>query len=200
MQNVLYELDGKLYVNLTNQCPCRCTFCIRLNGKGVGTADNLWLASEPSFAQVRELLIEADLERYDEVVFCGYGEPFCALDVMLDTMRYLREATDLRIRINTNGLGDLIQKKKTAVLLAGLCDTISISLNAADADSYQNACRPEFGLRSFDAMLNFASDCVGIVPKVVFTVVDVLSQDEIGKCREIARSRGVDFRIRSFIA
>ena len=199
MQNILYNLDGKLYINLTNRCPCRCTFCIRFSEQGVGTDDSLWLDNEPDFPEVRKALEETDLTGFREVVFCGYGEPFCALDVMLATMRYLRDRTHLRIRVDTNGLGDLIQKKKTARLLRGLCDSISISLNAPDAESYQRFCRPEYGERSYAAVLDFISDCNEVVPEIILTVVDLLSPGEIEKCREIARQRGVPLKIRSFI-
>ena len=41
-----------LYVNLTNKCPCACTFCLRQTMDHVGKAHSLWLEREPSAEEV----------------------------------------------------------------------------------------------------------------------------------------------------
>ena len=134
------------------------------------------------------------------MVFCGYGEPLERLDVVCDVARYLRTVTDLPIRLNTNGLSDLINNREhTAFDLKGLIDVISISLNAPDAKAYQKVTNSAFGEKSFDAMLSFAKDSKEIAKKVVFTVVDVISAEDIAKCQKIADDMGIPLRVREYI-
>ena len=197
MSNVIYEYGESLYLNLTNKCPCRCSFCIRTRTEGVGSDGSLWLKEEPTAAQVIAQLEQTPLESYDEVVFCGYGEPFCALDTLLEICAYLRTRPERpTIRINTNGLGDLINGKSTAPLLDGWVDVVSISLNAPDSEMYMGLCRPSFGAPSFASLLDFARQCKQHVPNVTLSVVDVISSTEIEHCREIAQDLGIPLRVR----
>ena len=154
---ILYELGANLYVNITNRCPCRCTFCIRQKSDGVGSGANLWLEHEPDFDEVIQAFEQKELSRYQAVVFCGYGEPLERIDLLIAVCKYLKEKDpDSVIRVNTNGLSDLIHGFPTVRLLKGLVDSVSISLNAPDAASYNRLCRPRFGEAAFDAMLTFA--------------------------------------------
>ena len=197
MQNIIYRYAGSLYLNLTNKCPCSCTFCIRTRGQGIGADGSLWLKSEPTATQLIAQLEHTPLEEFDEVVFCGYGEPFCALDTLLEVCAYLRTRPERPcIRINTNGLGDLINGKATASLLEGLVDKISISLNAPDSASYVQLCHPTFGEQSFGAVLSFARECKQYVPGVTLSVVDVISAEQTARCREIATELGIPLRVR----
>ncbi|MCL2580792.1 MAG: TatD family nuclease-associated radical SAM protein [Oscillospiraceae bacterium] len=197
MTNVIYRYGTGLYLNLTNRCPCACSFCIRDRAQSVGSSDNLWLESEPTAGQVIEGLVNIPLANCDQVVFCGFGEPFCAFENMIEVCRYLRGRPDAPpVRINTNGLGDLINQKSTPPLLAGLADVISISLNAPDKDKYYQLCKPSFGPDSFDAVLLFAAGCKEFIPQVVFSVVDVLTPGEIARCREIADRLDIPLRVR----
>lgn len=196
MNNVLYQVGNGLYINLTNRCSCACTFCIRQSYKGLGSADTLWLERDPEGGEVIGLLEAEDLSRYSEVVFCGYGEPTERLDVLLEVCRYLRQASDIPIRINTNGLSDLINKRHTPPLFEGLMDTVSVSLNAPDEERYLEVTRPCFGKESFQAMLDFARECKEYVPHVVLSVVDVLSPEDIERSRELAQSLGLSLRVR----
>ena len=116
--DILYTLGRGLYVNLTNKCPCRCTFCIRGNTDSVGSADNLWFEHEPGLEQVMEAFRQVKLEEYDELIFCGYGEPTCALDNLLAVCRYVRGISDIPIRLNTNGLSD---QKEDGPAAQGAC-------------------------------------------------------------------------------
>lgn len=106
--NILYEIGDTLYVNLTNRCPCSCTFCIRNESDTVNGHDVLWLEREPTAGEVIDRLCELDLSRYSELVFCGYGEPMEAFDVLKEVARWMKENTELPVRINTNGQGSLI--------------------------------------------------------------------------------------------
>ncbi len=88
---ILYELGANLYVNITNRCPCRCTFCIRQKSDGVGSGANLWLEHEPDFDEVIQAFEQKELSRYQAVVFCGYGEPLERIDLLIAVCKYLKE-------------------------------------------------------------------------------------------------------------
>ena len=197
MMTITYPVKNGIYVNMTNRCPCSCTFCLRNNADSVYGSDPLWLDREPTVKEVCDDIDKWDLTKYSEIVFCGYGEPTMRLDDLLEVAKHIREKSDIKIRINTNGLSDLIHNEKTAHKLEGLIDTVSISLNATNAADYQKTVRSCFGEKSFDAMLSFTKDCVKYVPSVVMTVVDtVTSKAEQEKSREICESLGATLRIR----
>ncbi len=197
---ITYEIDGKLYLNITNKCPCNCTFCIRNNGDGAYGSDPLWLEHQPTAEEVVEAVRKCDINKYSEVIFCGYGEPTCELEILKKTAKYIRSVSDIPIRINTNGLSDLINKRETAVEFEGIADTISISLNASDSETYDKVTRPSFkGNNCFEEMLSFASKVKEYVPNTVLTVVDVIGEEEIEKSRKIAENIGIKLRVREYI-
>ena len=197
---ILYEVGSGLYVNLTNRCPCACTFCLRQTRDHMEDSGSLWLEHTPTLEEVLAEFDKFDMSRYKELVFCGFGEPMEALEVLLATARYAKEHFSIPIRINTNGLGDLIHGKPVAPLLEGLIDTVSISLNTPDPKRYLELVRPKFGEGSYEAMLQFARDCTRYVPHVVFTTVETtLTPKEEDQCREICRSVGAQYRIRPWV-
>ena len=199
MMTITYPVTTGLYVNITNRCPCACTFCIRNKKDHVFESDSLWLEKEPTVQEICDSLDMWDLSEYDEVVFCGFGEPAERLYDLLEVAKYIKSKSDIRIRINTNGLADLIWKKSTAPKLKGLIDAVSISLNATNKEDYLEVVRPKFGIESFDAMLQFTKDCTEYVPSVMMTVVDVVTtKEEQEKCREICESVGAIFRVRPY--
>ncbi len=199
MTTITYLVKKGIYVNMTNRCPCSCTFCLRHNGEGVFGSNSLWLDHEPSIEEVLNSIDSWNLEEYEEVVFCGYGEPTERLDDLLKVAEHIKEKSNIKIRINTNGLSDLINGKKTAPMLKGIVDTVSISLNATNKEDYLNIVRPKFGIDSYDAMLKFTKECVNYVPNVVMTVVDkVTSPEEQKRCRKICESVGAKLRVRPF--
>ena len=117
---IVYPVGKGLYVNLTNRCPCACKFCIRQNGEGVYGSDSLWLEREPTVEETVAALEAAGLATCEEVVFCGYGEPTERLDELLAVARHIRTVTPkLSIRVNTNGLCDLIVGAPTAARFEG---------------------------------------------------------------------------------
>lgn len=190
-----------VYVNLTNQCTCACTFCLR-SLKEMAEEHSLWLKKEPSEQEVIAELSALPWERVGEIVFCGFGEPTMRLDVLLKILRWLRaEHPNIKTRLNTNGLSDLFHGRDTAPDFDGLLDTISISLNASNAERYLELTRSRFGLRSFEAMLAFAEHAKAYVPDVVLTVVDHVEDDgEIEKCRALCEERGLRLRVRAYEA
>lgn len=194
---ILYEVHDNLYINLTNKCPCACTFCLRQTRDHMEESGVLWLEHTPSYEEVVKAFADFDVNKYQEIVFCGFGEPMEALDVLLPTARYIKEHWNKPIRINTNGLGDLIHEKSVAPLLEGLIDTVSISLNTPNKEQYLKLVRPKFGEKSFDAMLTFARECTKYIPKVVLTTVaTTLTEEEEEQCRRICEEIGAVYRIR----
>lgn len=199
MMTITYPVKNGIYVNMTNRCPCACTFCLRQNGEGVYGSDSLWLEREPTVEEVCASIDTWDLNQYSEIVFCGYGEPTERLDDLLEVAKYIRSVSNIKIRINTNGLADLICNAPTAHKLEGLIDVVSVSLNATNQEDYLRVVRPKFGLESFNAMLRFTKECARYVPSVVMTVVDVVTtKQEQALCREICQSVGATLRIRPF--
>ena len=199
MMPITYPVKRGLYVNMTNRCPCACTFCLRQNGESVYGSDPLWLDREPTVEEVCADIDSRDLSQYEEVVFCGYGEPTERLDDLLCVAAHIRAKSNIAIRINTNGLSDLIHGEPTAPRLKGLIDTVSVSLNATNEEDYNAVVRPKFGIGSYTAMLKFTEDCVKYVPHVVMTVVDVVtSPEEQEHCRRICESIGATLRVRPY--
>ena len=198
---IVYPVGKGLYVNLTNRCPCACKFCIRQNGEGVYGSDSLWLEREPTVEETVAALEAAGLANCEEVVFCGYGEPTERLDVLLEVAGRFRAAhPGVPVRVNTNGLADLIAGGPTAARFAGLIDAVSVSLNAATAEEYVALCRPKFGAAAHPALLKFAEEVKRHVGSVVLTVVgtDALTPEKETACRRLAEERGVQLRVRRF--
>lgn len=197
--NISYEIGSKLYLNITNKCPCACTFCIRQNGDGAYGSDPLWLEHQPDVDEVIENLKTRQLDSYEEIIFCGYGEPTCELEILKAAAEYIRSVTKTPIRLNTNGLSDLINKRETPPEFEGLVDTISISLNASDAEAYAAVTNPGFkDVNCFEEMLSFAKRVKNYVPNVMLTVVDIIGEKEIAKSRAVADRIGITLRVRPY--
>lgn len=196
---ILYEVHKGLYVNLTNKCPCACTFCIRQNKDTMDDKNTLWLEHDVTEEELLMELRETDLSKYDELVFCGFGEPTEALEVMLAGAKYVKSFTNMPIRLNTNGLGNLIHERDITEDLEGWIDTVSISLNNPDPAKYQELVRSKFGEKSFNAMLEFAKNCKEHVDNVIMsTVSTTISEEEEKRCQEICNEIGVTYRIRPY--
>lgn len=199
MMTITYPVKNGIYVNMTNRCPCNCTFCLRQNGDSVYGSDPLWLDREPTVAEVCESIDSWNLADFSEVVFCGYGEPTERLDDLILVAKHIKSKSDIKIRINTNGLSDLINGENSAAKLKGLIDSVSISLNATNKEDYFKVVRPKFGIESFDAMLKFTKDCTKYVPEVAMTVVDVVtSKEEQELSKKICEDLGATLRIRPY--
>ena len=197
MLTILYTVGNKIYVNLTNRCPCACTFCIRQNGDGAYGSDSLWLERESTVDEVIAEFGKYDISKYTEVVFCGYGEPMERADDVAFIGRYVKENLGLPVRLNTNGLGDKINGKPVAEMLEGAVDIVSISLNQCNKEKYNAVTRPKWE-DGFDARISFAADCKKYVPKVMFTVVDVIPPEDISRCKALAMSLGIELRVRPY--
>ena len=191
---IFYKLENKLYVNITNDCPCDCTFCIRNSYNGVGDASSLWLEYPPTLQEIFTAFDHQELSDVDEIVFCGYGEPLARGNEISVITAYLRSKTSLPFRLNTNGLAILLFSHFDVESLA-IFDTISVSLNADDADEYVRLVQPVFGKKSYNAVLDFIKKAREHTT-VIATVVDILAPERIENCRKIAEELGVQFRVR----
>lgn len=196
---LLYKVRGNLYVNLTNRCPCACTFCLRSTRETMDEGQHtLWLEREPSAEEIIAEFQKWDLTPFKEIVFCGYGEPTERMDVITEVAQYLKAHYDNPLRVNTNGLGNLIHGKDITPMFQGI-DSVSISLNTPNADKYHDLVRSKFGDCSFDAMLKFAKDVAKYVPNVMMTTVETtITKEEEAQCQALCDSLGVTYRIREW--
>lgn len=200
MMNVLYTIKNSIYVNITNRCPCNCSFCLRKDSNEVEGSGSLWLDREPTLNEIIENFRAYDLERYEEVVFCGFGEPLERLDIVVKIGKYIKENNSkMKVRLNTNGLGDLINNKNTAKELKEAVDSISISLNAPTKEEYFSLCKPKFGIESFNGLIIFAENAKKEIGDVQFSIVDILDEIKIQECKKIAKRLNIKLRIREKI-
>ena len=195
-----YTLDGNLYINLTNKCSNGCDFCVR-NERASYYGNYLWLKKgdptvEKVVAQVNGF---GDLTRFKEVVFCGFGEPTYKMEEMLALCDYFH-SKGLKTRLNTNGQGDLINKRDIAPSLKGKIDFVNISLNASCAEKYQKICRSQYGESVYDAILEFAKQCNKNGVPCRFSIVDCIGEEEVEACKRVAEKTRVPLYIRSYIS
>lgn len=200
MSNILvYELDKKIYINLTNRCTNDCIFCLR-NDKDDVCGQELWLDSEDFTAdEVINQLKNFSLSK--EVVFCGYGEPMLKFEILRQVASYIKKHyPNTKIRVNTNGHANFIYKKNVVPELIGLVDEFSISLNAENEEEYDELSQPKFE-NAYEEVKKFikASSDAGI--KTDASIVDGYKGRKLNveKCREIAKSLGSELRVREWI-
>ncbi len=196
---ISYELDNNLYLNITNRCTNACDFCVRNNEDGIDKDLDLWLKEEPTLAEIIQDLEARDFSKYGAFVFCGYGEPTMRLDIILAVGAWVKDKTDIPVRLNTNGHANLIYGKDVTGDLAKVIDTVSISLNTDTASKYQALCHSDFGEASFDALIDFAKKCKANGIDTCLSVVDVISPEEIENCQRIADDAGIRLRVRAYI-
>lgn len=193
-QTVGYTWRDNRYLNVTNRCTLRCAFCPNLTGKWSLCGYNLRLSGEPTRDQMLAAAQQPD--RYREVVFCGFGEPTLRLYDILSVAAKLRSGGAC-VRINTDGLANLIYRRDVTPDLEGNVDALSISLNAQNEEVYNHHFRPRLP-GSYAAMLEFARRAREFVPKITLTAVDGLLGVDIRQCAQIADDLGVEFRERNF--
>ncbi|MEW6109790.1 MAG: TatD family hydrolase [Nitrospirota bacterium] len=187
---IAYRIRDSLYLNITNRCTNKCSFCVKFRTDYV-KGHRLRLVREPDEEEIkREIGIPS---AYKEIVFCGYGEPLQRLDLVKNISKWVKEKGG-RVRINTNGHANLIHKRDIINELKGLVDSISISLDAHDEVTYNKICRPLYR-NAYKEVIKFIKQAKQVIPDVQITVVELEGVD-IGKCRKIAEDLGVRFRIR----
>lgn len=190
---IAYPIRNSLYLNITNRCSNSCSFCVR-NYTDFVKGHNLRLDHEPSYQEVIGSLNH--LEKHGEVVFCGYGEPTIRLDLLKEVAGFLKNK-NAKVRLNTNGQGNLIHKRNIVPELVGLIDTASISLNVDDSKEYDRLCKSEFGENTFEKVIDFAKECKRFLPTTIITFLDMSGVD-LKRCEKIAKELGVELRIRHY--
>ena len=195
MADILYRYKDNVYVNITNKCNCRCTFCIRFLKDKVGDAETLWHTTNPTKEDVIKAIDEYDFTGCSEIVFCGYGEPTCALDILVPVAKYIKEEKKLKVRLNTNGLGSAENKRDIVPELSEVIDSVSISLNAPSKEEYENVSRPLVD-DAFNKMVDFTVKCRESIPEVRWTVVDVLPEEELDRCKKLAEENKINLVVR----
>ncbi len=195
----LYTLDGNLYVNLTNKCSNGCDFCVR-NERTSYYGNYLWLRHGDPTAE--KVISSAngfgDLTRFKEVVFCGFGEPTYKVAEMVALCDYFHEK-GLKTRLNTNGQGNLINKRDIVPELKGKIDFVNISLNASCVEKYQPICRSQFGEAGFAGLIEFAKLCRKNGVPCRFSIVDCIGEEEVEACKRLAQSVNIPLYIRDYI-
>ena len=200
MANILvYELEGKIYINLTNKCTNDCIFCLRKDKSDV-KGQKLWLDSEESTAQdvINQL---KDFKISSEVIFCGYGEPMLKLDILKDVAKYIKQNyPQTKIRVNTNGHANYVYKRNVVPELKGLIDEFSVSLNGSNSNEYNELSQPNFD-NAYEEVKKFIKACSDEGVSVVASVVEGYRGRHINleKCEQIASDLGAKFRVREWI-
>ncbi len=193
---IIYETHGNLYLNITNRCTADCVFCIKRYSDGV-YGYNLRLSKEPALSQIIKELSGFELSQYKEVVFTGFGEPLVRLDDVLEVTKWLT-MRGLPVRLDTIGHAKLLYPDRNVALElaeSGM-KVVSISLNAQDADTYNQLCDPKY-IKAYEKMLEFARDVSNAGMELRFTVVNLPVVD-IEKCKKIAKEYCADLKVRGY--
>lgn len=191
----VYKLDGNLYINLTNKCSNACTFCVR-NGHEGYFGHKLWLEKEPTAQDVLQAIDYK--ETYNQIVFCGFGEPTEKIEVLKQVADNLKQK-GYTLRLNTNGQGNLINGRDITPELKGKIDYVNVSLNASNKEDYQKICKSRFGDKAFDELISFAEKCRDNGIDTVLSIVDVIGEEEVEKCKVLAKKHNLPLRVREFI-
>ena len=201
-QNLVYLLDGKIYINLTNKCTNECVFCIRTLKDDV-CGSNLWLKNDNVTSE--EVIKQLQKLKKDEteIVFCGYGEPTLKLDILKEVARFIKKSyPQVKVRLNTNGHANVVYKRNIIPELTGLVDSISVSLNASDDKMYRMLSQPNL------VCTNVLSEVKDFIKKSaeagIETTASVVSgyknyDVDLKECEKIALEAGAKFRIREWL-
>jgi len=191
-QQISYQIGNRLYLSINDRCTLECTFCPKTQGSLKVHNFDLTMNHRPEMEEI--IASVGDPARYDEVVFCGYGEPTLRLKVLLEVAHYIK-AHGGRVRINTDGLANLVHKEDVLPKLAACVDALSVSMNAQDEAVYNRYCVPNLP-GSFAAMLAFLEEAPKFIPDVTATAIDGLDGVDIAACERMTRKLGVHFRRR----
>ena len=191
-QQISYQIGNALYLSINDRCTLECRFCPKTSGDFHVKGYDLTMDHRPT---AEEIIASVDAPaRYDEIVFCGYGEPTLRLKTLLQVATALKQH-QVKIRLNTDGLGNLVHKRNILPELSGLIDAVSVSMNAQDEQTYNLHCQPQLS-GSYQAMLDFLQQAPKYIPRVTATAIHGLQGVDIAACRKIAGELGVNFRQR----
>ena len=192
MQQVSYPIRKNLYLNITDRCTLACEFCPKTQGVLKVHDFDLTLDHRPEIEEIISSI--GDPADYEEIVFCGYGEPTLRLKILKEIAAWIKEHGG-KVRVNTDGLANLANKRNVLPELEGLVDSLSVSMNAQNEEVYNRHCQPALP-GSFDAMLDFLRKAPAYIPEVTATAIDGLEGVDIDACKKLADQCGVKFRRR----
>lgn len=191
---IAYKIRNSLYLNVTARCSNECYFCARYYSNTV-QGHNLRLKSDPTVDEMINAV--GDPTRYDEIVFCGYGEPTLKLDTIIEVAKAVK-AKGGKIRLNSNGHANQIAGKDITPQLKGLIDTMSISLNTADEKTYNEICNPQIP-NAWKEVVEFIRCAKREGFDITATAVDIEGKVDIEAVRRLAEDElGVKFRARKY--
>lgn len=198
-ETLAYAFGDALYLNVTSACTLRCVFCPKIrDGDWVVGGYDLLLRRNPDADQVWRAALEEGIEGRSEVVFTGLGEPTRRLEVVLELARRLKAAGVKRVRLDTDGLASLREGRDVVPELAAAgVDAVSVSLNAADGETYARICPNPYGAAAWEAVRSFIRSAVQHVPDVAASCVALPGLSE-ADCRREAESLGARFRWRPY--
>jgi len=206
--SVAYEYKDALYLNITNKCPTACVFCIKRKWKMQYRGYNLNLKNkEPSLKKILSAISKKFSEKkYSEIVFCGYGEPTSRFEIIKKICKEIRKGNlkkvpkNIRIRINTNGLGNLVNGKNIIYEMIGLIDSLNISLNTLNKKQWLEIMAPmeKYRKDGFNSVIDFIKEAKNKIPEVVITAVDLKGID-IDRIKAFSKRNGLKFRLRPIL-
>lgn len=191
---IAYAIRNSLYINLTNKCSLACTFCPKQSKNFEVKGHNLKLEHEPNVEDVFRAI--GDVSGYEEVVFCGFGEPTLRLELLKEIARELKQK-NMKVRLDTDGLMNLVYGRNAVSELEGLIDAVSVSMNAPDAETYMRLCPSKYGKRAFEAVIEFLKLAKKYIPDVTASAVGIHGLN-IPACESLAKEIGVKFRLRKY--
>jgi len=202
---IFYEHGSGLYVNLTSRCPVACEFCVKQEWDYGFEGQDLSLPKgEPSVEELRSGLKARMLKtkKYKQLVFCGFGEPTMRLAAMTGLGTFARRNwPGLEIRLNTIGLGSLIEKRDIVPELHDYLDMVSVSLNTLDPKQWVLMHRPapKYRAKGFAAVKDFIERCAKSGLRTRVTGVQGAGAD-LSAVEDYARRVGAEFLARPALA
>lgn len=191
-ETLVYTIGNSLYINLTDRCTLACEFCPKIQGSMDVHEYNLLLSTRHPVEEYLEKI--GDPTQYEEIVFCGFGEPTLRINELLKIATYCKEA-GAKVRVNTDGLGNLVNKRNILPELAKCVDALSVSMNAQNETVYDKHCVPAVK-GSYESMLEFLRLAPQYIADTTATAIDGLEGVDVDACEKQALQLGVKFRKR----
>ncbi|GMT39924.1 MAG: radical SAM protein [bacterium] len=191
-QTIAYTIKDRRYLSITDRCTLACKFCPKTKGSMQVHEYDLSFDHRPETDEI--IAVIGNVSDFSWVVFCGYGEPTLRLKTLLEVARYVKQQGG-RVRLNTDGLANLVHKRNVLPEMEGLIDALSVSLNAQNEEIYNYHCAPALK-NSWQAMLDFLELAPASIPAVTATTINGLAGVDVEVCRILAEERGVKFRQR----
>lgn len=191
-ETLVYDIRQSRYLNITGRCTLRCAFCPKHNGSKQVHEYQLALSHQPKPEEIIPLL--GNVEAFDEYVFCGYGEPTLNLPTLLSVAKEIKRRGG-RVRVNTDGLGNLVHRRNILPELAECVDALSISLNADNETAYDQHCRPKLA-KSYAALNAFITLAPHYIERVQVSAIEGLAGVDIDQCRAQILEKGCEFKHR----